>query len=63
LPAEQRERLNRLAKAKGILQAASLLGLSPNTFDRARGGLNLLPGTRLLVKQQIDTRDKEGKNP
>ena len=63
LPAEHLVRLRRLAEQKGVGQAARFIGLAPNTFDRARGGLPMQPGTRALVAAAISKRDQEGKDP
>jgi hypothetical protein len=63
LSPDQLARIEALAKAKGIVVAAELLGLAHNTFDRARGGLRLQPGTRALVAAKLAKRDQEGKSP
>jgi hypothetical protein len=56
-------RIKAIMGAKGVRQAAKLLGLATNTFDRARGGLPLHPGTRVLVATALAKRDEEGKSP
>jgi hypothetical protein len=60
---EQVARLQRLAASKGVCQAARFVGVAVNTFDRARGGLPLQPGTCLLIGAAIAKRDQEGKDP
>jgi hypothetical protein len=63
LPIEQIARIKALVEAKGVVRSADLLGLAQNTFDRARGGLPLHPGTRALVTAALAKRDQENKNP
>ncbi len=57
------DRLGRLAAAKGVCQAARFIGVAVNTFDRARGGLPVQPGTASLIAAAVAKRNQEGKDP
>lgn len=63
VPAEHGERIRRLVEAKGLYQAADLLGCSKDTVTKALAGLALTPGSRALLAAAIEQRTRDGKNP
>ena len=63
LPEDARKRIVALMAAHGASQAARFLKISPQTFDRAIGGLNLHPWTLLSLEKAIEERDAAGKVP
>jgi hypothetical protein len=63
LAEEARQRLLALMAAHGAARAAHFLGISPQTFDRAIGGLTLHPWTLQRLYRAIDERNAAGRVP
>jgi hypothetical protein len=58
-----RDRIAALIEAKGVYEAARLLGVSRHAMERAQYGARCYPGTIALINNTIAVRDAEKKNP